>query len=58
LDYQQLGLVEEALDRIKSGDYGSCQACGQPIPCKRLKVVPWARCCVECQQRVMMEDEF
>jgi len=55
LDYQQLGLVEEALDRIKTGDYGFCQDCGKPIPHKRLRVIPWARYCVECQQRAVME---
>ena len=54
LDFQQLGLVEEALDRIKVGDYGFCQACGDPIPGKRLKVVPWARYCIDCQERVAM----
>jgi DnaK suppressor protein len=52
LDFQQLGLVEEALDRIKVGDYGSCQACGDPIPDKRLKAVPWARYCLACQEQV------
>ena len=55
LDYQQLGLVEEALDRIKCGDYGSCQECGRPIPRKRLRIIPWARYCIECQQRAVME---
>ena len=52
LDFQQLGLVEEALDRIKVGDYGFCQACGDPIPGKRLKAVPWARYCITCQEQV------
>jgi DnaK suppressor protein len=51
LDYEQLGLVEAALDRIQSGEYGVCLACGDPIPAKRLGVVPWARCCVPCQER-------
>ncbi len=54
LDFQQLGLVEEALDRIKVGDYGFCQACGDPIPGKRLKAVPWARYCIPCQEQVAM----
>ena len=43
IDYQQLGLVEEALDRVKLGDYGACLGCGDPIPTKRLRAVPWAR---------------
>jgi DnaK suppressor protein len=51
LDYQQLRLINEALDRISAGDYGSCLACGEPIPAKRLRVVPWARYCVPCQEQ-------
>ena len=51
LDFQQLGLVEEALDRIKVGDYGLCQACDGSIPDKRLKAVPWARYCIACQEQ-------
>jgi DnaK suppressor protein len=51
LDYQQLGLVEEALDRIKVGDFGTCMACGELIASKRLKVIPWARFCLGCQER-------
>jgi DnaK suppressor protein len=50
LEYQQLGLINEALDRITAGDYGVCLACGDPIPVKRLRAVPWARRCVPCQE--------
>ena len=50
LDYLQLRLVNEALDRVQSGDYGVCLACEQPIPPKRLQAVPWARYCVTCQE--------
>jgi len=41
LDYVQLRLVEEALDRIHTGDYGVCLACEKPIPPKRLQALPW-----------------
>src|ERR1700693_2038344 len=34
LDYGQLRLVEEALDRVQSGDFGVCLACERPIPAK------------------------
>src|SRR5689334_18818117 len=52
LDYVQLRLIEEALDRIRSGDYGICFACDEPIPPKRLNALPWARYCVSCQEEV------
>jgi DnaK suppressor protein len=50
LDYSQLRLIEEALDRLDSGDYGICLSCDEPIPPKRLNAVPWARYCVRCQE--------
>jgi len=50
LDYGQLRLVEEALDRVQSGDFGVCLGCEQPIPSKRLQALPWARYCVPCQE--------
>ena len=50
LDYVQLKLIEEALDRIEAGDYGICMSCEEPIPAKRLQALPWAKYCVTCQQ--------
>jgi len=57
LDYLQLRMIEEALDRLDSGDFGICQACEEPIPPKRLKALPWARYCVTCQDSIGMETE-
>ena len=50
LDYNQLRLVEEALDRLDAGDYGICLGCEEPIAEKRLRALPWARYCVTCQE--------
>jgi DnaK suppressor protein len=52
LDYVQLRLVEEALDRIHTGDYGVCLSCEKTIPPKRLQALPWAKYCVTCQQNL------
>src|SRR5689334_3948209 len=57
LDYVQLRLIEEALDRIHSGDYGICLACEESIPAKRLHALPWARYCVSCQEEVGVLQE-
>lgn len=46
-----LALVDEAMERIKSGEYGSCVNCQQEMQQKRLEAVPWARHCVECQEK-------
>ena len=50
LDYGQLRLVQEALDRMESGEYGVCLACEEPIAEKRLRAIPWARYCLHCQE--------
>jgi DnaK suppressor protein len=55
LDYVQLRLVEEALDRMETGDYGVCLACEEPIAEKRLRALPWARYCVTCQDLAALE---
>ena len=55
LDYRQLRLVEEALDRLDAGDYGICLACDEPIAEKRLRALPWARYCVACQEHAGLE---
>jgi DnaK suppressor protein len=49
-DRQQLKLVEEALVRLKSRDFGYCVHCTVEIPEKRLEVTPWARHCIRCQE--------
>jgi DnaK suppressor protein len=54
LDYGQLRLVNEALDRLETGDYGICLNCEEPIPAKRLRALPWARYCIPCQEALLL----
>ena len=42
--------ILEALDRIADGTYGRCEACGSWIRRTRLKAMPYARNCIECQR--------
>ena len=44
-------LLEHALDRLESGEYGVCESCGQDIPTARLDVLPYATFCVSCASR-------
>jgi RNA polymerase-binding transcription factor len=46
-----LHLVEEALVRLRSDEFGLCQSCGEPIDRKRLDAIPWARFCRSCQEQ-------
>ncbi|MCA9059303.1 MAG: hypothetical protein KDA85_12425 [Planctomycetaceae bacterium] len=50
--------ISEALQRIEAGTYGVCESCheqGKPesrcrIPKARLKAIPYARNCVDCER--------
>jgi RNA polymerase-binding transcription factor len=46
-----LQLVNEALDRLENGAFGTCVACGGEMQHKRLDAVPWARHCIDCQEK-------
>ena len=43
--------VEAALRRIEKGTYGVCEANGEKILAARLRVMPYARYCINCQSR-------
>src|SRR5438874_876837 len=51
-DRQLLQMVEVALQRIREGTFGECNACGNEINPKRLEAVPWTRHCIESQEKV------
>lgn len=43
--------IDEALSRIQDGTFGVCFTCEKPITKSRLKAVPYAKYCVNCQQK-------
>ncbi len=44
--------IDEALERIENKVYGICEECSSHIAENRLKVIPYARLCVKCQESV------
>ncbi len=45
----RLGRLKEALKRVDSDeDFGLCTECEEPIPMKRLRLVPEAVICIQC----------
>ena len=46
-----LQLIDEALVRLDHKEFGTCVACGRDVQVKRLEAVPWARHCIECQEK-------
>jgi len=43
--------LRSAIDRIDDGSYGVCLRCEEDIAPKRLKAIPWAELCIECQEK-------
>ncbi|MDR1043763.1 MAG: RNA polymerase-binding protein DksA [Candidatus Adiutrix sp.] len=43
--------IDEALERIDSGEFGLCESCGSDIGFKRLEARPVATLCIECKTR-------
>ena len=41
--------IREALDRMNRGAYGICESCSEPIAIERLRRLPAARLCIDCQ---------
>jgi RNA polymerase-binding transcription factor DksA len=44
--------VERALKKIQQGKYGFCEECGKEIDEKRLRVMPTARWCLSCKNKL------
>jgi DnaK suppressor protein len=44
--------IDEALRAIDAGSYGTCTACGRPIPEERLAAVPYATLCVDDRRKL------
>ncbi|MFN9911615.1 MAG: TraR/DksA family transcriptional regulator, partial [Pirellulaceae bacterium] len=42
VESRELGHIEEALQRLREGRYGDCEACEKPIPLARLQALPYA----------------
>ena len=47
---ETLGQIDEAIRRLEAGTYGTCGNCGQEIAEARLKALPFAALCRDCQE--------
>jgi DnaK suppressor protein len=50
-DAQELRAIQDALARLKRGEYGQCERCGEDISRRRLEALPHATLCIVCQTR-------
>ena len=51
MESETLKKIDEALRRLEEGTYGDCAECGLKIAEPRLKALPFANTCRECQER-------
>jgi DnaK suppressor protein len=42
--------LRSAIERLNDGSYGVCLQCAEEIAPKRLKAIPWAELCIQCQE--------
>src|SRR5260221_4981161 len=47
---ETLNKITDALTRLEQGDYGNCYECGQEIAEKRLRALPFAVRCKDCEE--------
>jgi len=47
---ETLNKVNDALARLERGDYGFCYECGEEIAEKRLRALPFALRCKDCEE--------
>jgi RNA polymerase-binding protein DksA len=47
----ELDEIADAIERLNRGVYGRCEGCGREIALARLRAMPAARRCVECQKQ-------
>jgi DnaK suppressor protein len=52
LDARDLTQIDRALERLKQGTYGLCEACACRIPIARLNALPYTTLCIKCQREM------
>lgn len=49
---KELKEIRHALERVQQGRYGLCQSCEFPIAMNRLRNLPYASLCIDCQSAI------
>lgn len=55
---ENLQKIDEALRKLEEGTYGICEDCGEEISEERLKVMPFAIYCIDCQEKREQLEEM
>ncbi|MFM8252581.1 MAG: TraR/DksA family transcriptional regulator [Planctomycetota bacterium] len=58
VESRELSSIENALERMREGDYGSCESCTESIPLARLQALPYATMCIKCQREAEKSGSY
>src|SRR5687768_15317782 len=58
VESRELASIENALEQMRSGNYGVCEVCEEAIPLARLQALPYATLCIGCQREAEKRGEF
>ena len=54
---ETLDQINQALSRLDEGAYGHCLECGEEIPERRLRALPFAIRCKDCEEALEVAEE-
>lgn len=54
---KELKEIEDALNRIDKGQYGTCEMCDESISIGRLRAKPFAKFCTPCREIYEVEQQ-
>lgn len=49
--------IDRSLQKIESGDFGVCEACGEDISVKRLEARPVTTLCIRCKEEQEKQEK-
>jgi DnaK suppressor protein len=55
---REIEQIDNALKKLKSGEYGICERCGKKINNERLKAIPFVNLCIKCKEAEEREEEL
>jgi DnaK suppressor protein len=50
--------IDQAIMRLENGSYGRCQECEHEIPAARLRALPFAVLCRDCQEEAESQKRY
>jgi DnaK suppressor protein len=58
LESRELAQIQRAINQLKKGTYGQCEACSSKIPVARLNVLPYSTLCIKCQREAERDSNW